>query len=148
MAPPEFVLKGSKRNYPLLITHVSIMAMERETGLRITQLFAYIGAAGEAQSEKKKTDRDRRMQEVALDIGMTEILSLLYAGMEGYRRKFRTQHDPFTIDDAADALEDCGGIPGVQDPLSRCFASYWPTAMGVTVEDSAKRKNGRPKKKS
>ena len=37
MAPPEFVLKGSKRNYPILITHVSIMAMERETGLRLTQ---------------------------------------------------------------------------------------------------------------
>jgi len=149
MAPPEFVLKGSKGNHPILITHASIMAMERETGLRLTQLFAYIGKAGDAQAEKKKVDRERRMQEMAMDIGMTEILSLLYAGMEGYRRKFRTRHEPYTIDDAADVLEDCGGIPGVQDPLSRCFAAYWPTAMGVKLEESAKKKNGgKPKKKS
>jgi hypothetical protein len=149
MAPPEFVLKGKRRNYPILITHVSIMAMEQETGVKLTQLFQHIGKSGDAQSIKRKSEREKRLEELATTIGLTEVLSLMFAGMEGFRRKFKTRLDPYTIDDAGDALEDCGGIPGVQDPLSRCFTAYWPTAMGITLEDSAKKnKNGRPAKKS
>lgn len=149
MAPPEFVLKGKKRTYPILITHVSIMAMEQETGVKLTQLFQHIGRSGEAQSIKRKSDREKRLEELATTIGLTEVLSLLYAGMEGFRRKFKTRLEPYTIDDAGDCLEDCGGIPGVQDPLSRCFTAYWPTAMGISIEDSAKKKNGAgPGKKS
>jgi len=147
MAPPEFVLKGKKRNYPILITHVSIMAMEQETGVKLTQLFQHIGATGEAQSIKRKSDREKRLEQLATTIGLTEVLSLMFAGMEGFRRKFKTRLDPYTIDDAGDALEDCGGIPGVQDPLSKCFTAYWPTAMGVNLDDSAKNGAKSPGKK-
>ncbi len=39
MTVPQFVLKGRERNYPILITNLSIMVMEQETGLRLPKLF-------------------------------------------------------------------------------------------------------------
>lgn len=151
MTPPEFVLKGKTKNYPILITHQSIMAMEIETGLKITQLFTHVGAASEIKLIKSKKDRDRRMGELAQTIGLTEIMSLLYAGLEGYRRKFKTQIDPVSMDDVDRVLTDCGGIPGVQQPLADCFSAYFPTAMGLNLEDGSgdgKKKTGSQKKKS
>jgi len=149
MSTPEFVLKGKTKNYPILITHQSIMAMEIETGVKITQLFTHVGAASELNLLKRKKDRERKMQELALTIGLTEIMSLLFAGLEGYRRKFRTQIDPVSMDDVDRVLTDCGGIPGVQQPLADCFSAYFPTAMGLNLEDGsgdAKKKTGRQRK--
>ena len=149
MTTPEFVLKGKTKNYPILITHQSIMAMEQECGVKITQLFTHVGEASEIHLLKKKKDRDRRMGELAQTIGLTEIMSLLFAGLEGFRRKFKTQIEPITIDDVDFCLTDCGGIPGVQQPLADCFAAYFPTAMGLNLEDGSgggKKKTGRQKK--
>ena len=149
MSTPEFVLKGKTKNYPILITHQSIMAMEQECGVKITQLFTHVGEASEVSLIKRKQDREKRMTELAQTIGLTEIMSLLYAGLEGYRRKFKTQIDPVTLDDVDRILTDCGGIPGVKEPLADCFAAYFPTAMGVDLEDGSgdgKKKTGRQKK--
>ena len=146
---PEFVLKGKTKNYPILITHQSIMAMEIETGIKITQLFTHVGAASEVNLIKRKKDRDRRMEELAQTIGLTEIMSLLFAGLEGHRRKFKTQIDPVSMDDVERVLTDCGGIPGVQQPVADCFSAYFPTAMGLTLEDGSggKKKTGPKRKK-
>ena len=89
------------------------------------------------------------MEELAKTIGLTEIMSLLYAGLEEYRRKFKTQIEPVSIDDVDRILTDCGGIPGVQQPLADCFSAYFPTAMGLDLEDGSgdgKKKTGRQKK--
>jgi len=150
MTPPEFVLKGKNKNYPILITHQSIMAMEQECDIKITQLFSQVEKASEINLLKKKKDRDRRTQEFAQQIGLTEVMSLLYAGLEGYRRKFKTQIDPITLDDVDRVLTDCGGIPGVQQPIADCFTAYFPTAMGLTLEDGSgdgKKKTGTRQKK-
>ncbi len=149
MTTPEFVLKGKTKNYPILITHQSIMAMEQECGVKITQLFTHVGEASEVHLIKKKKDRDRRLGELAQTIGLTEIMSLLFAALEGYRRKFKTQIDPVSIDDVDRVLTDCGGIPGVQQPLADCFSAYFPTAMGLDLEDNSgdgKKKTGRQRK--
>lgn len=148
---PEFVLKGKTKNYPILITHQSIMAMEQECGIKITQLFTQVEKASEINLLKKKEDRDRRTAEFAQTIGLTEIMSLLFAGLEGYRRKFKTQIDPITLDDVDRVLTECGGIPGVQQPIADCFTAYWPTAMGLNLEDGSgdrKKKTGSRRKKS
>ena len=149
MTTPEFVLKGKTKNYPILITHQSIMAMEQECGVKITQLFTHVGEASEVHLIKKKKDRDRRLGELAQTIGLTEIMSLLFAALEGYRRNFKTQIDPVSIDDVDRVLTDCGGIPGVQQPLADCFSAYFPTAMGLDLEDNSgdgKKKTGRQRK--
>lgn len=149
MSTPEFILKGKTKNYPILITHQSIMAMEQECGVKITQLFSHVGEATEIHLLKRKKDRDRKLTELAQTIGITEIMSLLFAGLEGFRRKFKTQIEPVTIDDVDRILTDCGGIPGVKEPLANCFAAYFPTAMGLTLEDGSgegKKKTGRQKK--
>jgi hypothetical protein len=151
MSPPEFVLKGKNKNYPILITHQSIMAMEQECGVKITNLFTHVSEASEIRLLKKKSDRDRKTAELAQTIGLTEVMSLLFAGLEGYRRKFKTQIDPITLDDVDRVLTDCGGIPGVQQPIADCFTAYWPTAMGLTLEDGSgvgKKKTGTRRKKS
>lgn len=150
MSTPEFILKGKAKNYPILITHQSIMAMEIETGIKITQLFSHVGAASEINLIKRKKDRDRKIGELAQTIGLTEIMSLLFAGLEGYRRKFRTQIDPVSMDDVERVLTDCGGIPGVQQPIADCFSAYFPTAMGLNLEDGSgdgKKKTGPKRKK-
>ncbi len=145
MKVPEFVLKGRSRNYPILITNLSIMVMERETGLRLTKLFQHVGAASEAIGKAKAADRQAAIEALALEVGMTEIMALLLAGLEGFRSKFRTRHEPYTLEETSDVLTDCGGIPGVQDGLSACFTAYWPSAMGVEIDaDSG---NGQPGKK-
>ncbi len=151
MSTPEFVLKGKTKNYPILITHQSIMAMEIETGIKITQLFTHVGAASEINLLKRKKDRDKKLGELAQTIGLTEIMSLLFAGLEGYRRKYRTQIEPVSIDDVDRILTDCGGIPGVQQPLADCFSAYFPTAMGLDLEDGSgdgKKKTKRKKRAS
>jgi len=151
MSTPEFLLKGRTKNYPILITHQSIMAMEQECDVKITQLFTHVGEASEIHLLKRKKDRDRKMTELAQTIGITEIMSLLFAGLEGHRRKFKTQVEPVTIDDVDRVLTDCGGIPGVKGPLADCFAAYFPTAMGLNLEDGSgdgKKKTGRQKKKT
>ena len=151
MAPPEFVLKGKIKNYPILITHQSIMAMEQECKVKITNLFTHVTEASEINLLKSKKDRDRRTAELAQTIGLTEIMSLLFAGLEGYRRKFKTQIDPITLDDVDRVLTDCGGIPGVQQPIADCFTAYWPTVMGLSLEDGSgegKKKTGNRRKKS
>lgn len=150
MSTPEFILKGKTKNYPILITHQSIMAMEQECGVKITQLFTHVGEASEVSLIKRKKDREKRMEELAQTIGLTEIMSLLYAGLEGYRRKFKTQIDPVSIDDVDRVLTDCGGIPGVQQPLADCFSAYFPTAMGLDLEENSggKKKTRLKKKKS
>ena len=151
MTTPEFVLKGKTKNYPILITHQGIMAMEQECDVKITQLFTQVEKASEIHLLKSKKDRDRRTQELAKTIGLTEIMSLLYAGLEGFRRKFKTQLDPITLDDVDRVLTDCGGIPGVQTPLADCFTAYFPTAMGLNLEDGSgdgKKKTGTRRKKS
>lgn len=149
MSTPQFVLKGRTKNYPILITNLSIMVMERETGLRLTKLFQHVGAASEAVAKKKASDRQEAMDALALEVGMTEILALLLAGLEGYRSKFRTRPQPYTLEDASDILTDCGGIPGVQDNLAACFTEYWPQAMGVSLEDESRNgAKGKRKKKA
>ena len=145
MKVPEFVLKGRDRNYPILITNLSIMVMERETGLRLTKLFQHVGAASAALSQKKAADRDAAIEALAMEVGMTEIMALLLAGLEGFRSKFRTRHEPYTLEETSDILTDCGGIPGVQDGLSACFTAYWPSAMGVEIDTNSG--NGQPAKK-
>ena len=84
MSTPEFVLKGKTKNYPILITHQSIMAMEQECNVKITQLFSHVGEASEINLLKRKKDRDRKLEELAKTIGLTEIMSLLYAGRRGW----------------------------------------------------------------
>lgn len=151
MSTPEFILKGKTKNYPILITHQSIMAMEQECGVKITQLFTHVGEASEVNLIKSKRDREKRLEELAQTIGLTEIMSLLFAGLEGFRRKFKTQIEPVTIDDVDRILTDCGGIPGVQQPLTDCFSAYFPTALGLDLEDGSgdgKKKTTRKKKKS
>lgn len=150
MTIPQFVLKGKTRNYPILITNLSIMVMEQATGLRLTKLFQHVGKASEAISKKKKADREEAIDALALEVGMTEIMALLLAGLEGFRSKFKTRTLPYTLEETSDILSDCGGIPGVQSPLAECFSAYFPSAMGVTIDESGNgvgpKKKGRRKK--
>ena len=144
MGAPEFILKGRSKNYPIVMTHVSIALMERETGVTFTRLFDHMGQAAEIQASKgAKKDRDARLNKLSQQIGLGEILALLFAGLEGYRRKFTTRLDPTTIDDAADVLTDCGGMPGVQFVIADALAAYLPSVIGRPLED---RVNGKKKK--
>lgn len=133
MTVPQFVLKGRERNYPILITNLSIMVMEQETGLRLPKLFQHVGRASVAIGKKGKAKAEA-IDALAMEVGMTEILALLLAGLEGFRSKFKTRTSPYTLEEASDCLTDCGGIPGVQDPLAACFSAYFPSAMGVEVD--------------
>ncbi len=149
MTVPQFVLKGQTRNYPILITNLSIMVMEQETGLRLPKLFQHVGRASVAISKKGKAKAEA-IDALAMEVGMTEILALLLAGLEGFRSKFKTRVQPYTLEEASDCLSDCGGIPGVQDPLAACFSAYFPSAMGITIDDAGngagQKKKGRRKK--
>lgn len=143
MAPPEFILKGKSKNYPILLTHVSVAMMERETGVMFTALYAHIGKAAAATTLKKKRDREIRLEQLSQQIGVGEVLALLYAGLEGFRRTFKTRLDPMTIDEAGDVMTDCGGMPGVQYVIADALAAYLPSVTGLTLEDRA---NGKKKK--
>jgi hypothetical protein len=145
MTVPQFVLKGQSRNYPILITNLSIMVMEQETGLRLPKLFQHVGRASLAIGKKGKAKAEA-IEDLAMEVGMTEILALLLAGLEGFRSKFKTRTQPYTLEEASDCLSDCGGIPGVQDPLAACFSAYFPSAMGVSIEDDAGNGAGKKKK--
>ena len=145
MTVPQFVLKGQTRNYPILITNLSIMVMEQETGLRLPKLFQHVGRASIAISKKGKAKAEA-IDALAMEVGMTEILALLLAGLEGFRSKFKTRTQPYTLEEASDCLTDCGGIPGVQDPLAACFSAYFPSAMGVSIEDGQRNGAGQKKK--
>ncbi len=142
MAPPEFILKGKSKNYPIHLTHVSIAMMERETGVMFTALFDHITQAAEAQTLKRKKDRDAKLHQLSMQIGLGEILALLFAGLEGYRRKFSTRLDPITLDEAGDVLTDCGGMPGVQYVIADALAAYLPSVTGLALGD---RVNGKKK---
>jgi hypothetical protein len=128
------------------------MVMEQETGLRLTKLFQHVGRASEAISKKKAAEREQAIDALALEVGMTEILALLLAGLEGFRSKFKTRTLPYTLEETSDILTDCGGIPGVQTPLAECFSAYFPTAMGVEIDapgnGAGKKKKAARKKKS
>lgn len=143
MAPPEFILKGKSKNYPIFMSHVSVAMMERETGIMFTALFDHVTQAVEAQNIKLKKDRESRLHALSKEIGVGEILALLFAGLEGFRRKFKTRIDPITLDEASDVLTDCGGMPGVQDVLALCLGAYLPSVTGLSLED---RVNGKKKK--
>lgn len=143
MAPPEFILKGKTKNYPLHLSHVSVAMMERETGVKFTALFDHVTQAAEAHSIKKKKDRDARLRQLSMEIGLGEILALLFAGLEGYRRKFTTRIDPITLDEAGDVMTDCGGMPGVQYVIADALQAYLPSVTGLALED---RVNGKKKK--
>ena len=145
MTVPQFVLKGQTRNYPILITNLSIMVMEQETGLRLPKLFQHVGRASVAIGTKGKAKAEA-IDALAMEVGMTEILALLLAGLEGFRSKFKTRVQPYTLEEASDVLSDCGGIPGVQDPLAACFSAYFPSAMGVEVGGDAGNGAGQKKK--
>lgn len=149
MTIPQFVLKGETRNYPILITNLSIMVMEQETGLRLPKLFQHVGRASVAIQKKGKAKAEA-IEDLAMEVGMTEILALLLAGLEGFRSKFKTRTLPYTLEEASDILTECGGIPGVQTPLAECFSAYFPSAMGVEVGESGngtgQKKKGRKKK--
>jgi hypothetical protein len=126
------------------------MVMEQETGLRLPKLFQHVGRASLAISKKKPADRAQAIDDLALEVGMTEILALLLAGLEGFRSKFKTRTLPYTLEEASDILSECGGIPGVQTPLAECFSAYFPSAMGVSIDESGngtgQKKKGRKKK--
>lgn len=145
MAPPEFILKGKTKKYPIVLTHVSVALMERETGVMFTALFDHMTQAAEAQALKKKSDRELRLHQLSKQIGLGEILALLFAGLEGYRRKFKTRLEPITIEEAGDCLTDCGGMPGVQYVIADALAAYLPSVTGLSLED---RVNGEKKKKA
>ncbi len=145
MTVPQFVLKGQSGNYPILITNLSIMVMEQETGLRLPKLFQHVGRASLAIGKKGKAKAEA-IDALAMEVGMTEILALLLAGLEGFRSKFKTRTQPYTLEEASDVLSDCGGIPGVQDPLAACFSAYFPSAMGVEVGGDAGNGAGKKKK--
>jgi len=146
MTVPQFVLKGQTRNYPILITNLSIMVMEQATGLRLPKLFQHVGRASLAIGKKTKKEKDAAIDALAMEVGMTEILALLLAGLEGFRSKFKTRTLPYTLEEASDCLSDCGGIPGVQDPLAACFSAYFPSAMGVSIESDEGNGAGQKKK--
>ncbi len=120
--------------------------MEQETGLRLPKLFEHVGRASVAISKKTKKEREKAIDEMAYSVGMTEVLALLLAGLEGFRSKFKTRTLPYTLEETSDILTDCGGIPGVQDPLAACFSAYFPSAMGVSIEGD-EGNGARPKKK-
>lgn len=147
MTVPQFVLKGRTRNYPILITNLSIMVMEQETGLRLPKLFEHVGRASVAISKKNKKERAEAIDQMAYSVGMTEVMALLLAGLEGFRSKFKTRTQPYTLEETSDVLSDCGGIPGVQDPLAACFSAYFPAAMGVSIEGDEGNGAGRKKKR-
>ena len=145
MAPPEFILKGQSKRYPILMTHVSISLMERETGVTFTKIFDHASQAAQVMESKgSKKDRATRLNELSIQIGLREIMALLFAGLEGYRRKFTNRLDPITLDETGDVLTDCGGMPGVQDVIAAAWAAYLPSVTGMQpLED---RVNGKKKK--
>ncbi len=147
MAPPEFILKGQSKRYPILMTHVSISLMERETGVTFTKIFDHAGKAAEVMGSKgSQKDRAIRLNQLSMQIGLREIMALLFAGLEGYRRKFTNRLDPITLDETGDVLTDCGGMPGVQDVLAGAWAAYLPSVTGMSLADD--RVNGGKKKKA
>lgn len=129
----EYVLVGKERKYPFMVSNVGLAMMERETGLKLPQLLAMVSLTQEAVKGKKN------MVEIAAEmrLGIFEVLSLLYAGLEGHRLKFRTKDTPWTLDEASDVLEDCGGMAGVQEVLNTAMAEFWPKLLGDAVVGGA-----------
>jgi len=121
----EFVLQGKKEKYPYLVTNLGLAVMERETGLKVPQLLNTIAVIQTKQKE------GATIQELAGRIGLFEVMSLLLAGLEGHRQKFRTRPEAYTLTEVDEILDDCGGMNGVSEVMNNAMAEFWPKLLGA-----------------
>lgn len=116
--PSSCIIEGRSKNYPLEFTNLSIVHMERETHVRWTAIL-HIMEVGRNAMESKQGTEEERLQWVAQEIGMQEVLALLVCGLEGHRMKHAPREAPVTFQDASDIFDDCGGMSGLPQVLDR-----------------------------
>ena len=148
LAQPEYVLKTSKRNYPILITNAGIARMERETGLKLPALLQSTAAIMEQASRgKRRAPSGPELEAIfAQHFGMFEVLALLYAGLEGYRIKYQPGTEPWTVDGASEVMSDSGGMREVGNVVGVALQDYWPKLFGKAYK--AEKKSARASSKN
>jgi len=137
---PEFKIKVGRKTYPILFNVYGMSKLERETGLTVMDLAQTIDFRIDPTEFKKASPEEQeRMTSGALrQLGIYKLQALLYAGLEGGRRKLKPQDPPFDFDDVGELIEDAGGYMALAQPLILGYASFFPRVMGVQTEEPEK----------
>lgn len=73
--------------------------------------------------------------ELDLAIGVEDLAQLprrlgcqvgLWAGLEGARKKYKTRTQPYTIEEAGDIIDDCGGFQAIESTVIEAFKAAFP----------------------
>jgi hypothetical protein len=137
---PEFKIKVGRKTYPILFNVYGMTKLERETGLTIYDLVKTIDfRIDPAEFQKASPEEQERMTGGALrQLGLYKLQALLYAGLEGGRRKLKPQDPPFDFDEVGELIEDAGGYMALAQPLILGYASFFPRVMGIHVDEPEK----------
>lgn len=148
---PEYVLKGEEKNYPILFTNLGMARMEQETELRVATILRKAALVmGRAQTLGKEIDALDEEEDLTPreTVGLFELMALLFAGLEGFRLKFRTRRDPYTLDEVSDIIDDCGGLRDISPTLGRALTDYWPKLLKTQPSASPKKTRKTPKRRA
>ena len=147
---PEFKVKIGRRTYPILFTVYGMTKLERETGLTIYELAQTIDFRIDPGKFKKASSEEKeRMTGGALrQLGLYKLQSLLYAGLEGGRRKLNPTDPPFDFDDVGDLIEEAGGYMALAQPLILGYAAFFPKVMGIKTEEPILKNPPKTRKRS
>lgn len=141
MSTAECCLTGNGgRKIPLEFTNLSCMRMEVASGIKLSAILSTMGELADASTGQTAAKRAVATAAAQIKIGMTEILCLLYAGLEGHRAKAGRRPDQYTLEEASDIMDECGGMSAIAAPVGRAFALYMPKLTGTPAVEQAKKK--------
>ena len=146
MSTAECCLTGSgERKIPIEFTNLGCMRMEQASGLKLPSILITMGQIADAANRKTAIQRAKAAAEAQSGIGITEMLCLLFAGLEGHRAKAGARPDAYTLQEASDIMDECGGMAKISQPVMEAFALYMPKLTGEPLPDAKKKP---PKRKA
>jgi hypothetical protein len=128
---PERTIEIGGRAYPLLFSTNAVYQLElklRQDNMGTLGSFLQRVAAGQA--------------------GPVELHLLLWACMEGGRRKTGFRPIPFTLDEVGDLIDDAGGIVTLASKLSDAVAAASPDSKDDNSKNEQSAKSGTGKRSS
>ncbi|MEE8262757.1 MAG: hypothetical protein V3R83_09875 [Gammaproteobacteria bacterium] len=141
MSTAECCLTGNGgRKIPLEFTNLGCMRMEIASGIKLSAILSTMGELVDASVGPTAAKRAAATAAAQTKVGMTEILCLLYAGLEGHRAKAGRRPNEYTLDDASDIMDECGGMAAISAPVGRAFALYMPKLTGTSATEPVKKK--------
>lgn len=147
MSTAECCLTGNGgRKIPLEFTNLGCMRMEVASGIKLSAILSTMGELSDASAGSTAAKRAAATAAAQTKIGMTEILCLLFAGLEGHRAKAGRRPNQYTLAEASDIMDECGGMAAIAAPVGKAFALYMPKLTGTPATKPAKKKATRAKR--